>query len=106
MVASGSAPATAGSSIEVLKLFVKAGSELFRYQRLWDEAAAHFAPDALARSLPSTLELCLQSSIWIDPGTFLGKPMMVVHTVALMRCMLQEWARENARGFTLTSVDV
>ncbi|SCZ94001.1 BZ3500_MvSof-1268-A1-R1_Chr6-1g08358 [Microbotryum saponariae] len=132
MVASGSAPATAGSSIEVLKLFVKAGSELFRYQRLWDEAAAHFSPDALARSLPSTLELCLQSSIWIDPGTFvwpqprvteegeegglhtwafawpveLGKPMMVVHTVALMRCMLQEWARENARGFTLTSVDV
>ncbi|SGY90806.1 BQ5605_C039g11829 [Microbotryum silenes-dioicae] len=132
MVGSGSAPAPAGSSIEVLKQFVKAGSELFRYHRLWDEAAAHFSPDALARSLPSTLELCLQSSIWIDPGTFvwpqprireegeegglhtwvfawpveLGKPMMVVHTVAFMRCMLQEWARENARGFTLTSVDV
>ncbi|SCV67382.1 BQ2448_6028 [Microbotryum intermedium] len=139
IVASGSAPvpSNAGSLIEVLKLFVKAGSELFRYQRLWDEASAHFAPDALARSFPSTLELCFQTSVWIDPATFvwpqprvreegeegeeeegghhtwafawpveLGKPMMVVHTVAFMRCMLQEWARENARGFSLTTVDV
>ncbi|KAM0750803.1 hypothetical protein T439DRAFT_325861 [Meredithblackwellia eburnea MCA 4105] len=71
----GATPAPQSNQLahDLLNTFVKAGNELFRYHRLWEEAATLVTPAILARDSPRTWKLCHEENLGVDAADW-GPP--------------------------------
>ena len=107
-------PATSPTpSSDVLKSFSKSGSELFRFNRLWEEAALLLSPAVLVREAPKTWRLCVETNVGVEaadwgipakPWRFawpvdLQRTQGLVQEIGFARAVLEEVAEREGLAF-------
>ncbi|KAI5479217.1 hypothetical protein MNV49_003911 [Pseudohyphozyma bogoriensis] len=112
-----SSSTTTAAAADLIKSYTKAGHELFRYPRLYEESCVHLTTRLLI-SLPETWHRCIDTNlnedatgmvIPVKPWRFawpveMGRAMSVPHTVVWARAMLEEWARSQGVEYEAVSL--